>query len=58
MKYILINPTGKWLVFFVCFQVRAGNSGQSFDAEFSKPLVLIDLFIMDVRMHFVQRNHL
>ena len=40
------------------FEVSAGNFGLSFKAKFLKPLVLIDLFIINMKMEFVQRNHL
>ena len=43
-----LNPRG--LFFLFVFEVWAGNSNWSFDAEFLKPLVLIDLFIMNMRM--------
>ena len=43
-------------LFLFVFEVKAGNSNKNFDAEFSKPLVQIDLFIMNMRMLFVQKK--
>ena len=44
------NPKSIEACFLFTFEVWADNSGKSFDAEFFKPLVLIHIFIMNMRM--------
>ena len=44
------NPYNTNACFSFVFEVWTGNLGKSFDAKFYKPFVLIDLFIMNMRM--------
>ena len=47
-KNTFLTPELLWCVFLIVFEVRTTNSGYSFDVEFLKLLVLIDLFIMNM----------
>ena len=42
----------------VLFALQSSNCDYSFDAKFLKLLVLIDLFITNMEMSFVQIDHL
>ena len=44
------NPLITLACFLLVFEVRVANSDYSSDAEFLKPLVLLDLFIMNIKM--------
>ena len=46
----LLTPRGRRSLFWFVYEVTAINFGYSFDAEFLKPLVLIDLFVVNMRM--------
>ena len=47
-----------WPVHLFYYEVWAPNSDYSFDPNCKKPLVQIELVIMTMRMHFLQRHHL
>ena len=59
-RFILhtLIPKEIWPVFLFVSEVWARNCDKNSDVEFLKLLVLIDLFITNMKMCFVQRNHL